>query len=495
MPQYRFEAPTDGRPLAIHPSAVGAFYDAPERTKMPAFEERNGVAIVRVSGPLSQHQGRWCDSYEAILGRTREAVAARPRAILLALDTPGGDAQGCIEAGRELRASAAAAGIPLVAWTDGMTCSAGYALAAGASKIYASPSAIVGSIGTIAGLVDLTAMLASLGVRAELVTSGARKADGHPAKAISPDAIAATQRLVDTFAGMFFGWVSEARPSLSLEAIRALEAGIFVGADALRVGLVDQIASLDQAIEATARPAPAVPATSHRSGGAGSRARGNHMSKRVGAEMAEVELQGLRDAMGMPDQPPQEVVDAAAARISEENEEPAESKPEGDKPAEARAAKAEAMLSMLTERCTAMEAQLAELGPLKAEKSKRDREDAIDAAMSKRGMTATADRARVLAFAEKYGTGAALEMVAEMHVPPRSVGLGAPPAAALSGGHAPEGSGSGSGSGSAGSAAEAVALAGAAIRAEQPSLKGPAFYRAVYERARIDHPGAFRRES
>lgn len=430
MQMHRFEVPP-GIPYALEDRMLAASYRGRD-TESPAYESRDGVAIVTVTGPLLQKGGGWCDSYEAIESRVAEALASRPRAVLLALDTPGGMAQGCIESGRKLRSMASAARVPLLAWTDGLACSAGYALACAAERIYCAPSAIVGSIGTISGLLSFSKALAQFGVDYEIVASGERKGDGHPARPIDQGARDATARLVGSFADMFFGWVHEARPHLSTDAIRALQADVFVGARAVSVGIVDQVASLDEVIAIATRSQPsatAAPARAGKSttGGAGARKESTSMGTRVGAEMAEVELQGLREAMGMMEQPPQEVVDAAAARINEQNAEGGEgSDGEGGEAAtseetnalRAQLATTTATLEALREQAAGLSAQVAQLQPIAAEHARRQRESAIDEAMEKRGMKGHASRARFVDLAEKHGLDAALASIDAAHVPP-----------------------------------------------------------------------------
>ncbi len=234
--------------LALAPMAFGGIFEA---SAPPALELRDGFAIVRVRGPLMHHPEWGFDSYEGIRGRVAEALEATPRAVILALDSPGGLMSGCLETARELRAMATAAGVPLVAYVDGQATSAAYALACAAERISAPATAIVGSIGVIDSLVDATAQDAMYGLRFQLVTSGARKADGNPHAPISDEAVAAAKARVDALAGIFAEWVAETRP-LTVDEVRALEASITHGAEAEGLGLVDDVSSMDELLASLA---------------------------------------------------------------------------------------------------------------------------------------------------------------------------------------------------------------------------------------------------
>lgn len=237
--RHRF-APTGA--VAIAPAAFGLFFEALEQ---PGAEMRDGVSVLPIRGPLMHHQDWWCDSYEAIRARVDTALSAKPKALVLAIDSPGGLVSGCFETADAIRDACARAGVPLVAFVDGQATSAAYALACAAERIVVPSTGIVGSIGVIEAMVDVTAQDAAFGVRVELVTSGARKADGHPHIQMSPEAVATTQARVSELAEIFFARVATSR-RIGADAVRAMQAGIVTGASAVGAGLADEVATLDQ---------------------------------------------------------------------------------------------------------------------------------------------------------------------------------------------------------------------------------------------------------
>lgn len=227
--------------LALSPRAFGGIFDVP----LPAEPtQRDGVAIVEVRGPLMHHRAWFFDSYEAIVERVESALAAKPRAVVLSIDSPGGLVSGCFETAQQLRAMCAAADVPLYAYVDGTATSAAYALATAASYIAAPPSAQIGSIGVLRPLVDASRQAEMFGLKFTLVASGKRKTDGAPEVPTSDEAIAEAQRQVNELAEMFFALVAEHR-GVSADEVRALEAGIVHGAEAKRRGLIDEVTTLD----------------------------------------------------------------------------------------------------------------------------------------------------------------------------------------------------------------------------------------------------------
>lgn len=240
--------------LAIGPKAFGFIFDVPDD---PSVEMRGEVAVVSIRGPLMHHH-EWCfDSYDDIKARVVTALDRKPKAVVLNIDSPGGLVSGCFETAKEIRALATAAGIPLHAYVDGQATSAAYALASIGASITVPATGIVGSIGVIDTLVDATAQDAMFGVSFRMIASGARKTDGNPHSKISDDAVFAAQQRVDSLAEIFFSHVNAMRPRLGVDQLRALEAGLSHGAEAVALGLADSVGTLDDLLAMLASGAQA----------------------------------------------------------------------------------------------------------------------------------------------------------------------------------------------------------------------------------------------
>lgn len=231
-------------PVAMPSRAWGEEYDVVQAGADVArapFSVEGAYAVVEISGPLSQKQGWWGEDYAGIRDRVAAALASNVVSVCLKIDSPGGDYAGCLELARDLRAMAAAVGKTLTSFTDGMACSAAYAIATAASEIVTTESAQVGSIGVWAPLVDVTAQDAMLGVRFAVASSGTSKADRNPHVGITDAAFARLQAQIDDMAEQFFALVAAHRPGLDVGRIAALQGSDLLGSRGIDAGLSDRI--------------------------------------------------------------------------------------------------------------------------------------------------------------------------------------------------------------------------------------------------------------
>lgn len=243
--------------LAIDPKAFGLMFMSPPDS---APESQDGVCVVNVRGPLMHHCEWFFDSYEDIKSRVALALTQKPKAIVLSVDSPGGLVSGCFDTARDLRKMCSAENVALYAHIGGAGTSAAYAIATAATYIGASQTAIVGSVGVLDTLVDVTQQNAMFGLNIRLISSGDRKLDGNPNVPITDEAVKASQARVEQLASMFFALCEEHGYS-DTKTIRALQADVFTGEDAAKLGLVSAVATLDQII-ALARDTEANPQSS-----------------------------------------------------------------------------------------------------------------------------------------------------------------------------------------------------------------------------------------
>lgn len=244
----RFEV-NEGDVLAVDPSAINASFayledDEEEPTE---FERVGDSAVVKIRGPLSQHDSWWTDSYEAIKRRCDAAFDGPDKRVILKISSPGGYVAGCFELCDYLVKRKAEAGKQLIAYVDGQATSAAYALACSADKIYSPETGVVGSVGVVLVVADMSAAYKSAGVKVHVLTSGKRKADGSPYEPLSADARAAMQKHVNDMADVFFRHVADAR-GMTRDEVAALDAAIMVGSVAKTDGLVDEVMTFDEII-------------------------------------------------------------------------------------------------------------------------------------------------------------------------------------------------------------------------------------------------------
>lgn len=239
--------------MAILMSALGV-----ETDPVVPSTDVDPLGIVDVRGPLVHHRTFGFDSYDAIVERVASACASPARTVVLVIDSPGGDAHGCIEAARQIRALAENAGKEIVAHVTGTAASAAYALACAADHIYVAATGCIGSIGMIDTMVSVSQQDAKMGLEVVLITSGARKADGNPHQEISDAAKAAAQVQVNDLAGIFWAWVAERR-DLTAEQVQNLEASLFIGKKAVDQCLANRVLSFPGLRGTLDANAPGVP--------------------------------------------------------------------------------------------------------------------------------------------------------------------------------------------------------------------------------------------
>jgi ClpP class serine protease len=258
-PTQRFGVPL--APMAIEESALAReweprsllFWD--EAPPKP-YRMAGAVAVVDVVGALDTRGGWWWLGYDDVESYVSAALSdPGVKAVVLALDSPGGMAAGNLDCARSLRALADAAGKPLVAHAGTYATSAAYALAVSADAVLLTVDGVVGSIGTIATVYDRTRATADAGLDVRVVRSGSLKADPHPDVPLTDASVSRVRARINELAAMFAAWVSERRPAMGDPL--ALQGASIYGADAVTRGLADAVGTLADAIDHAASLAAA----------------------------------------------------------------------------------------------------------------------------------------------------------------------------------------------------------------------------------------------
>lgn len=198
------------------------------------------IAIVPVHGIIGRHLSSMesacggCD-LDAVEADMRAAVEAGARAILLHVDSPGGVTDG-IDSAAALVADISRT-TPVYAYTDSMMCSAAYWLCAGASAIYATPFADVGSIGVYMAWTDPSKWMEREGYELKIFKAGRLKAAFLPGQ-MTDEAAAHLQEQIDTIYAAFTGHVTAYRPEVDPEAMQGQS---FLGVQADAEFLIDGV--------------------------------------------------------------------------------------------------------------------------------------------------------------------------------------------------------------------------------------------------------------
>ncbi len=219
-----------------------------------------GVAVIPVFGTLVRRtvgmEAQSGFTSYATISQQLDTALADPsvKAILLDIDSPGGEAGGVFDLADQIYAARKVK--PIWAVADEDAFSAAYAIAAAASKIYIPRTGGAGSIGVIAVHLDQSRAEADAGLQYTAIYAGDRKNDLSPHEPLSDPARAALQTEVDRVYQLFVTTVARMR-GLDADAVSATEAGLFFGPDAVTAGLADQQGTASDALDAlTARITP-----------------------------------------------------------------------------------------------------------------------------------------------------------------------------------------------------------------------------------------------
>lgn len=229
------------------------------RSVEPFMLTKDGVAVITATGEMV-NRGAWVGSnsgltsYEGLkFQMIRAGRHRRVNSIIMDIESPGGQATGTTELAGIVRAVAAEK--PVYAVANGMAASAGYAFASGATRLFNSPSGVLGSIGAMMLHLDMSKALEQKGITPTLIYAGDSKVDGHPAIPLSEDAKGELQGVVNAFYDQFVETVAAGRGrKLSKKAARETNARIYIGQEAVKAGLADGVATFEEVMsEASAR--------------------------------------------------------------------------------------------------------------------------------------------------------------------------------------------------------------------------------------------------
>lgn len=277
------------------------------RKNLPQPVEGGSVAVIPVYGVIAPRANLLSDmsggtTFQTLTGQLHEAMANKAiKTIVLDVDSPGGSVAGATEFARELLRARTKK--PVIAVAQYTMASAAYWIGAAATEVVAAPSALVGSVGVLTIHNDISAALADLGVKRTYISAGKHKIDGNEAEPLSAVAAADIQAKVDEAYSVFVGDISKGR-GVSVAEVRSGfgEGRIVSAAEALQLGMIDRIATLDDTLarvlsgaaapDARAARTPSIPDTTQEPSPATvqDRAADAHWQNAVYGALLELEL-------------------------------------------------------------------------------------------------------------------------------------------------------------------------------------------------------------
>jgi protease-4 len=206
--------------------------------------ESQRVALIRIEGMIIDSK----DTIDEIKEYTKDPLI---KAIVLRIDSPGGAVAPAQEIYEEVRKAVAKKKVVVSMGT--VAASGGYYIASPATKIIANPGTLTGSIGVIMEIPNIEGLMNKLGIKAEVVKSGGHKDIASVFRGIKKEDREILQQVLDNVHEQFIVAVAEGRKMLYDDVKKIADGRIYTGEQALKVGLIDELGNLEDAIQAAAR--------------------------------------------------------------------------------------------------------------------------------------------------------------------------------------------------------------------------------------------------
>jgi len=222
------------------------------------------IALIEIEGVLlevAKPTQLGLTEEESTVARVRAQLdkAAKDRAVkavVLRLHSPGGTATASEIIYGEIQRFKAKKPVPVVAQLVGIATSGAYYAAMAADSVYANPTTVTGSIGVIFVSVNVSGLMAKLGLADQTITTGLYKDVGSPLRPMTPDDRALMQGVLNDLYQRFVQVVAAGRPQLPAARVAELADGrIYSATQAQANGLVDGIADLPTTIDVVRRRA------------------------------------------------------------------------------------------------------------------------------------------------------------------------------------------------------------------------------------------------
>ncbi len=205
------------------------------------FKEK--IALIKVEGPIIQSK--------TIVEELKEYTKNRQvKAIVLRIESPGGGVVPSQEIYEEVRKTATIKKV--IVSMGAVAASGGYYIAAPASRIVANPGTITGSIGVIMEIPNMQGLMDKIGIKSEVIKSGKYKDMASVFRGIGKEQRQILQGMLDDVHEQFINAVAVGR-NMPVEKVRKIADGtIYTGAQALKLGLVDELGTLEDSIRIAA---------------------------------------------------------------------------------------------------------------------------------------------------------------------------------------------------------------------------------------------------
>lgn len=213
----------------------------------------NTIAIIYAQGTILGGEGDINIIGEGSMRRSLQEARKdkNVKAIVLRIDSPGGSALTSDLIWREIELTKKVK--PVVVSMGNVAASGGYYIACNASKIFAEETTITGSIGVFGTLPNITKLTNNIGIHTQQVKTHQNAAGYSIFTPLDEGTKGTIQESVENIYKVFVGRVAQGR-NMKFEAVDSIAQGrVWTGSDALKIGLVDKIGGMGDALKEAAK--------------------------------------------------------------------------------------------------------------------------------------------------------------------------------------------------------------------------------------------------
>lgn len=238
--------------VEMHKNAIAAAGEAKAPTPgsvAKANTRDDGVMVLQLRGSLMKYVGSLSTGTSTVW--TRQVIRAAKtqsdiKAAVIAIESPGGTVAGTHDLAEEIAGLASV--MPVVAFIEDIAASAAYWIACACNKIIATPTSLVGCIGTYNVICDYSAKAAMEGIKVHVIRAGAMKGAGVPGTAITEEILADVQRVTNDLNAHFLARVEKGRKLSAQQVAEVADGRVWIASVAQEKGLIDSVGTFDQAI-------------------------------------------------------------------------------------------------------------------------------------------------------------------------------------------------------------------------------------------------------
>jgi protease-4 len=209
---------------------------------------RNRIAVIKIQGEISPSPQMLTETFtpdDAFSFIKKAEDDSSVKAVLFEIDSPGGS----VVASREIAYAISEMKKPTLCWMGDIAASGAYWVASSCDHIMADPLTLTGSIGVTASYLEFSKLFEKYGITYEQITSGERKDIGSPFRNMTDEERSKMEYITNEIFTYFLNDVKAKRNLTQSQIDQIISGDIFLGKDAVALGLIDSTGTIKDAKE------------------------------------------------------------------------------------------------------------------------------------------------------------------------------------------------------------------------------------------------------